>query len=58
MKFKVRASYVSLCETIIEAKDKDEAWRIAKALDGGVFDTKFDPDDWQIDHVTPIEEQL
>ena len=56
MRFKVRASYVSLCETIIEAKDKDEAWRIAKALDGGVFDTKFDPDDWQIDHITPIEE--
>jgi len=53
-KFKVRASYVSTCETIIEAKDQDEAYVVAKDLDGGCFDVRLAADDWQIDHVTEV----
>lgn len=49
--FKVRASYISTCETIVEAEDQDEAYKIAKDLDGGCFDLRLAGDDWQIDDV-------
>lgn len=55
-KFKVRASYVSLCETVIEAESKEQALAIAHELDGGVFDSRLAGDDWQIDHVEEITE--
>ena len=57
MRFKVRASYVSLCETEIEADNQEQAYKLAKQLDGGVFDTTIDKDDWQIDWVMPIKEE-
>jgi hypothetical protein len=53
-KFKVRASYISTCETIVEAEDEDQAYAIAKDLDGGCFDVRLAGDDWQIDRVTEI----
>ena len=49
--YKIKASYISTCETIIEAEDENEAYQIAKDLDGGVFDTRLSGDDWQIDGV-------
>jgi hypothetical protein len=54
-KFKVRASYQAMCETEIEANSLDEAYELAKELDGGVFDTYCDPDDWHIEDVEEIE---
>ena len=35
-KFKVRASYQAMCETEVEANNIDEAYEIAKKLDGSV----------------------
>ena len=55
-KFKIKASYISTCETIIEAKNQDEAYRIAQGLDGGCFDVRLSGDDWQIDSVSLIRE--
>lgn len=54
-KFKVRASYQALCETEIEANSLDEAYELAKQLDGGSFDTHCDPDDWHIEDVTEVD---
>lgn len=53
-KFKVRASYQAICETEIEANSLNEAYEMAKELDGGVFDTYCDPDDWHIEEVMEI----
>lgn len=53
-KFKVRASYQAMCETEVEAANIDEAYEIAKKLDGGVFDTHCDPNDWHIEDVYEV----
>ena len=53
-KYKVRASYQAMCETEIEANSLDEAYELAKKLDGGSFDTECDPDDWHIEDVTEV----
>jgi hypothetical protein len=50
-KFIVRASYSAMCETEVEADNIDEAYEIAKKLDGGVYDTVCDPDDWHIEDI-------
>jgi hypothetical protein len=50
-RYKVKASYISTCETIVEAEDQQEAYQIAKELDGGCFDAHLSDDDWQIDDV-------
>ena len=50
-KFIVRASYSAMCETEIEANNIDEAYELAKKLDGSVYDTVCDPDDWHIEDV-------
>lgn len=57
-KFKVRASYSAMCETEIEARNIDEAYELAKKLDGGVFDTHCDPDDWHIEDVTEVKHEI
>ena len=53
-KFKVRASYQAMCETEIEANSLDEAYVLAKKLDGASFDTHCDPDDWHIEDVLEV----
>lgn len=55
-KYKVTATYMTTCTTEIEAKDVDEAHKLAQELDGGVFDTHCDPDDWHIEDVTEVTE--
>jgi hypothetical protein len=52
--YKVTASYRTSCTVEIEAEDQDQAYDIAKELDGSVFESTIDPDDWHIEH---IEEQ-
>ena len=54
-KFLVTASYITTCHTEIEAETLEEAFQLAKELDGGIFETVIDGDDWQIDKVTEIE---
>lgn len=53
-RYRVRASYQAMCETEIEANSLDEAYELAKGLDGGVFDTHCDPDDWHIEDVEEV----
>ena len=54
-KFKVLASYVNVCEVEIDAEDEDQAWEIARDMDGGSF-TPCGGADWQIDEVIDIGE--
>ena len=52
--YKVTASYVTRCTIEIEAEDEDQAYELARELDGGSFQTVMD-DDWHIDHVTEVK---
>jgi hypothetical protein len=52
--FKVRASYISICETVIEAESKEQALAMAYELDGGEFDSRLGGEDWQIDCVQEV----
>jgi hypothetical protein len=55
-KFKVTARYTVYCSAIIEAKDEDEAFSIAKVMDGGDFAVEPDSGlgDWSIEGVYPL----
>jgi hypothetical protein len=50
--FTVRASYSAMCETEVKANDIDEAYALAQKLDGSVYDTHCDPDDWHIEDIS------
>lgn len=52
--YKVIASYQTICETTIEAENEDEAFLIAKDLDGGIFKSNIDQDDWNIERVEEV----
>ena len=54
--YKVTATYVTTCEVRIQAENEQQAYAIAKDLDGGAFETTIDGDDWQIDHVQEVKE--
>jgi hypothetical protein len=49
--YRVTASYRTFCTVEIEAQDQDHAYDIAKELDGSVFESTIDPDDWHIEHI-------
>ena len=49
--YKVTASYRTSSTVEIEAEDQDQAYDIAKELDGSVFESTIDPDDWHIEHI-------
>lgn len=56
-KFIVTASYVTYCTAEIEADNQEEAFAIAKSMDGGDFqpDT-YGGSDWNIEEVRELEE--
>ena len=54
-KYKVTATYVVVCEAIIEAPFEEEAWAIANETDGGQF-KQIDSGDWEIEDVKEIKE--
>lgn len=56
-KFKVVASYITYCTAEIEAEDRDDAYQIARSMDGGDFnaDQIHGGDDWNIEQVEEIE---
>jgi hypothetical protein len=57
-KFKVVASYVTYCTAEIEAEDMDEAFAIAKSMDGGSFDAdEHSGSDWNIEQVEEIDHE-
>ena len=53
--YKVTASYSTQCSVEIEAESEDEAYRLAKEMDGGNFETEIDGGDWQIEHITEVK---
>ena len=57
-KFRVVASYVTYCTAEIEAEDADDAFAIAKSMDGGSFDAdEHSGSDWNIEQVEEITEE-
>ena len=55
-KFRVVASYTMYCTAEIEAEDADDAFAIAKSMDGGSFDAdEPSGSDWEIEQVEEIE---
>jgi hypothetical protein len=54
--FKVTACYTVYCYATVEAENKDEAYAIAKQMDGGDFDmeTDYGLSDWRIESVHEV----
>lgn len=55
-KFKVTATMYTDLETVIEAKNEEEAYQIAQQLDGAEFTEQPNSGDWQIGDVIKLEE--
>jgi hypothetical protein len=53
--YKVTASYTTQCTIEIEAEDEDQAYQLARELDGGSFETVIDGDDWHIERITEVQ---
>lgn len=55
-KFKVIASYRTIVYAIVEAEDEDQAYDIARDMDGGDFERAKGDDlsDWSIDDVEEV----
>ena len=54
MKYKVTASFITNCTAEVTADNPDEAYQIAKDMDGGEF-TQTRQDDWKIQEITLSE---
>ena len=57
MKYKVTASYITNCVAEVTANNADEAYQIAKDMDGGEF-TQTRQDDWKIQEITLSDANL
>jgi hypothetical protein len=55
-KFTVLASYRTFVYALVEAEDEDQAYDIARDMDGGDFERAIDDDlsDWSIDDVEEV----
>jgi hypothetical protein len=54
-RYKIYAAYDTYCEAVIEAESEDQAYDIAKQMDGGSF-TSRDSGDWRILDVEEVDE--
>ena len=55
-KYKATAMYSSSCTVIIQAESEDQAYQIAKEMDGGSFNhIDHDSTDWRIDKVVEVD---
>ncbi len=53
--FIVTASYITYCTAEIEAESQEEAYEIARSMDGGDFDPEpFGGSDWEIEEVREV----
>lgn len=54
--YKVTASYTVYCYARIEANSEDEAYALAKQMDGGDFEVEPDmgQSDWHIDSIVEV----
>jgi hypothetical protein len=57
-KFKVTASYITYCTAEVIAEDEDQAYEIARDMDGGDFTESRENFDWHISQVTEIKETV
>lgn len=55
-KYKVTACYYTYCTTYVEAHTKEEAYQIARDMDGGSFVQSGDKTDWHINNIEEITE--
>ena len=56
-KFKVLAAYTSYCTAEIEAETEQEAWELAREMDGGDFEPAKGWDgEWHVSDVKEIKE--
>jgi hypothetical protein len=55
-KFKVTACYYTYCTAKVEAEDEDQAYDIARDMDGGDFTPSENNFDWHINNVVEIKE--
>ena len=56
IKYKVLASYTSYCMVEIEADSEDQAWEIARDMDGGSFEPTDNPcGEWYITDVQEVD---
>jgi hypothetical protein len=54
--YRVTASYITYCYAEVEAESEDEAFDLARDMDGGEFDSDSNEDgDWNIESVQIIE---
>ncbi len=54
-KFKVTAAYYTYCTAVVEADDVQQAYKIAKEMDGADFKESNELSDWTIHEVTEID---
>lgn len=55
-KFRVTACYYTYCTAVVEADTEDEAYKLAREMDGGDFKESGELGDWHINDVTEIKE--
>jgi len=53
--YRVNASYVSYCHAYVQAESKEQAYELAKQMDGGDFEPDPFGGDWTIDQVYEVE---
>jgi hypothetical protein len=54
-KFKVTACYYTYCTAEVEAETEDQAFEIARDMDGGDFTASGDNYDWHINSVEEVQ---
>jgi len=54
-KYKVTASYITYCTVEVEAENEDQAYEIAREMDGGDFKESNELGDWHINDIQEIE---
>jgi hypothetical protein len=53
-KFKVTACYSTYCTAEVEAENEDQAYEMARDMDGGDFTESRDNYDWHINEVKEV----
>ena len=56
-KFKVYACYYTYCTAVVEADLEEEAFEIARAMDGSDFTASGELSDWHINNVEEIKDE-
>lgn len=54
-KFKVTAVYYTYCTAEVETENAEQAYKLAKDMDGGEFKPSNENFDWHINEITEIK---